>query len=243
MDKKYIILLLSFLIVSCSGISYNEYQDAETLGSGNGALTFGILPPEGRFQFPLSESTDAGISLWSFNILNPKNGDRDIGIKLGLKHSLSEKSAKSKWALITNIFGYNASFSITGFIDSPGVLETDKYSAFGVSPGIIFSYRINEKSKDLSHYSVSFFENLKSLYAGLKINYLYSDAESINTFDSTKSSAFRNELFLYPFAGVVIGSSFQQYFEIAYLTKSAEKNNNFRSGLLLVAGFRYIFEF
>ncbi len=243
MGKKYLLLLFSFLFISCSGISYNEYQDAETLGGGNGAITIGSLPPEGRFQFPLSENTDAGISLWSYNIFNPKHEDRDIGIKLSLKHRLTEKNSKSTWSLITNVFGYNASYGITSFFDAPGTLETDKYSAFGISPGIIFSYMINNKPKEFNNYSVSFFENLKSIYAGLKVNYLYSDEESVNTYDSTMSSSVRNEVFLYPFVGLVIGEQFQEYFEIAYLTQSAEKNNNFKTGLFFTAGLKYIFEF
>ena len=94
-EIRCLLIFFSFFSLSCAGVSYNEYQDAETLGTGNGAITVGTFPGlEGRIQFPLSDNTDAGFSIWSVNLINPSHDDKDIGLKLVLKHQLTNKNSK-----------------------------------------------------------------------------------------------------------------------------------------------------
>jgi len=56
------------------------------------------------------------------------------------------------------------------------------------------------------------------MYAGLKLNYLFSTSRQFYSYDSTEITSVKSEIFVYPFIGISAGDDLQEYVEAAYLT-------------------------
>lgn len=247
MKISALLFLIFFIINGCAGISYNEFQDADTLEKATSALSLGFTAGlEGRYQFPIGGNTDMGVSLWSVNIINPLTDDHDIGLKLSWKHLLTKKENRNKLSLITNLFAYSASYKQLDLFSFNEPRKVN-YSALGTSFGIIYSYSFNRKidgeDEEVIHKSTFpfSFNSFKNIYVGIKINYLKSDAYIFDNLDSSKTLKSAEEIFVFPFIGISFGEQFIKYAEFAYLTHSLKFDNNFKPRFYISFGIKYTF--
>jgi len=248
-------ILYCLLVTGCAGITFSGLEDADTLGKGHSAITVGAnMAIEGKYQFALSDKTDAGISLWNTSILNSLNpfkkfdqseDGKDIGLKLTWKQLLSKKNSKHKFALTASVFGYTSFFKISSFPFAPIITEEYNYSALGFTPGFIYSYSFNNYDNNLYNENKSgfLFPKTRSIYAGLKINYLAASTSIFNTQDSTKASYYRPMVFPMPFVGFSIGGDNLVYcVEFIYLTRNFITEKNIKPAVYATAGIKFIFD-
>ncbi len=177
-----------------------EMQDAETLGEGNSS--FGIstslglntselfldsmkalkfettswAPIETHFKTGIGENFDFGVSLWNSSLLSAfrfqnNTSYYDIGANVNFKFRMTPPLSVRNVAVQIGFIGQVA-----------GREKGDdywKYTTYGVAPGIIYSRTLRSNDtpdsglvhKYIGHY-------IKSLYAGLKTYFLFTDVRT-----------------------------------------------------------------
>jgi len=206
----------------CGIVPQTELQDASMLGEGRSA--FSITPSpllEARYQYGVTNWNDVSISGYT-NLFVLLIKGYEGAVKLQSKQALTNQQSENNWAVFFSGQWYTTKYRYGGFPEGGGPTDEVEFRSLSPGVGIVYSRDVyfeplkNVEPETPKRWLMDRFPwlNVKSIYGGIKLIWMQSDARYTNLALAATSVVNRSDLFVQPFVGIVAGNQWRFRFEI-----------------------------